>query len=95
MNAPIIGAIIGCVLGLTPPLHKVFFNDPDQGGIFKAWLTESVKNIGDLFAALQLVVVGTKLGTSLLKMKRGEGSGSVPLIPMLSIIFIRFILWPV
>lgn len=60
VNAPIVGAIIGCILGLTPPLHVLFFDDPSEGGFFKAWLTESVKNIGDLFAALQLVVVGAK-----------------------------------
>lgn len=95
VNAPIVGAIIGCILGLTPPLHKLFFDDPAEGGYFKAWLTESVKNIGDLFAALQLVVVGTKLGSSLMKMKRGEASGNVPLRPLFSIIFIRFIIWPV
>lgn len=94
LNAPLIGAIIGAVIGLAPPLHKAFMNEPSEGGIFKAWLTSSVKNIGDLFAALQLVVVGAKLSGSLLKMKKGEASGSVPWIPTLSIFLIRFILWP-
>lgn len=95
LNAPLIGALVGTVLGLTPPLHRAFFNEPHQGGIFKAWLTSSVKNIGDLFAALQLVVVGAKLSGSLLKMKKGEASGQVKVIPMLSIFFIRFIMWPI
>ena len=54
LNAPLIGAFLGCVIGLAPPLHKAFFNEPDQGGIFKAWLTASVKNAGDLFATLQV-----------------------------------------
>jgi auxin efflux carrier family protein len=94
LNAPLIGALVGTVIGLTPPLHRAFFNEPDQGGIFKAWLTASVKNIGELFAALQLVVVGAKLSGSLLKMKKGEASGQVKVIPMLSIFFIRFIMWP-
>jgi len=52
INAPIIGAVIGVVLGLVPALHKVFFSDSEYGGIFNAWLTSSVKNIGDLFAIL-------------------------------------------
>ena len=95
LNAPLIGAIVGAIIGLAPPIHKAFFNEPSEGGIFKAWLTASVKNVGDLFAALQLVVVGAKLSGSLVKMKKGEASGSVKLIPMLSIFFIRFLLWPV
>lgn len=94
LNAPLLGAVIGCIVGLTPPLHRVFFNEPSDGGFFKAWLTASLSNVGDLFAALQLVVVGSKLSKSLLKMKMGEASGAVPWIPMLSILFIRFILWP-
>jgi predicted permease len=94
LNGPLIGAILGAILGLVPPLHRAFFNEPSEGGIFKAWLTSSVSNIGELFAALQLVVVGAKLSGSLMKMKKGEASGSIPVIPMLSIFFIRFILWP-
>ncbi|KAL3428001.1 membrane transporter [Phlyctema vagabunda] len=95
MNAPLVGAIVGAVIGLTPPLHKAFFHEPDQGGIFKAWLTTSIKNVGELFAALQLVVVGAKLGSGLLKMKRGEESGTVRWTPCLIIFLIRFFLWPI
>lgn len=95
LNAHLIGAINGAFIGLIPPLHKAFFGEPSEGGFFKAWLTASVKNIGELFAALQLVVVGAKLSRSLLKMKQGEASGEVEIIPMLIIFFIRFILWPI
>lgn len=94
-NAPLIGAIIGVVIGLTPPLHRAFFNDEQEGGFFKAWLTSSVQNIGDLFAALQIVVVGVKLSDSLRKMKRGEESGKVPWIPMIFVLVVRFVIWPV
>ncbi len=58
------------------------------------WLTASIKNVGELFAALQLVVVGAKLSDSLLKMKQGKASGTVKIVPMLSIFLTRFILWP-
>lgn len=95
LNAPLIGAIVGAILGLIPPLHKAFFGEPQQGGIFSAWLTDSVRKIGALFAALQVVVVGVKLSSSLRKMKRGEDSGNVPWIPTASVLFARFILWPV
>ena len=95
LNAPLIGAIIGAIIGLVPPLHKAFFSEPQEGGIFTAWLTSSVKSIGQLFAALQVVVVGVKLSSSLRKMKKGEDSGSVPWIPTVFVLFVRFIIWPV
>ncbi|KAI4204104.1 MAG: hypothetical protein LQ346_001680 [Caloplaca aetnensis] len=70
LNAPLIGAIIGATIGLAPPLHQAFFNEPQQGGFFKAWLTSCIENVGSLFAALQVVVVGVKLSKCLRKMKR-------------------------
>ena len=94
LHAPLIGAAIGAVIGLTPPLHKAFFGDPENGGIFTAWLTDSVKQIGGLFAALQVVVVGVKLSSSMRKMKRGEDSGNVPWVPLVFVTIMRFIVWP-
>lgn len=43
---------MGAIIGLAPPLHRALFADTEQGGYSKAWLALSVKNIGDLFAAL-------------------------------------------
>lgn len=94
LHAPLLGAITGAVLGLVPPFHKAFFGDPENGGIFTAWLTDSVKNIGGLFASLQVVVVGAKLSSSMRKMKRGEDSGTVPWIPLVFVTTMRFIVWP-
>ena len=94
LHAPLIGASIGAFLGLVPPFHKAFFGDPENGGIFTAWLTASVKNIGGLFASLQVVVVGAKLSSSLRKMKRGEYSGTVPWIPVVFVTVMRFFVWP-
>lgn len=94
LHAPLIGASIGAILGLVPPIHKAFFGDPKNGGIFTAWLTDSVKNIGGLFASLQVVIVGAKLSSSLRKMKRGEHSGTIPWIPVVFVTVMRFIVWP-
>jgi predicted permease len=94
LNAPLIGAIIGLILGLAPPLHRLFFNSPPSGGYFNAWLTTAVRNIGELFAALQLVIVGSKLSSSLRKMKRGEESGEVRWFPMMFVFAVRFLIWP-
>ena len=52
LHTPLIGATTGAIIGLVPPFHKAFFGDPENGGIFTAWLTDSVKNIGGLFASL-------------------------------------------
>ncbi|KAI4284988.1 MAG: hypothetical protein L6R38_001003 [Xanthoria sp. 2 TBL-2021] len=53
LNAPLVGAVVGAVIGLTPPLHRAFFDDPQHGGFFKAWLTSCIQNVGNIFAALQ------------------------------------------
>jgi len=94
VSPPVIGAAIGALVGLVPALHRLFFNEQEEGGYLNAWLTASVSNVGDLFAALQIVVVGVKLSQSLLRMKKGEASGSVPWKPMVIVTFVRFIFWP-
>ena len=94
LHAPLLGALTGAILGLVPPFHKAFFGDPEHGGIFTAWLTDSVQNIGGLFASLQVVVVGAKLSSSLRKMKRGENSGTVPWPPVVLVTVMRFVIWP-
>ncbi|KAK1498076.1 membrane transporter [Colletotrichum cuscutae] len=97
VNAPVIGALIGALLGLVPALHRLFFNEPEEGGYFNAWLTSSVKNVGELFAVLQVIVVGVKLSKAILQYKNGEDSkeSKVPVVPFLAVTFVRFILWPV
>lgn len=94
-NAPLIGAVIGAIIGLTPPLHRAFFNDSFEGGIFTAWLTSSMQNAGDLFVSLQVVVVGVSLASSLRKMKRGEAGGQLPWKAATFVLIIRFVVWPV
>lgn len=94
-NSALIGAVLGAIIGLVPPLHRAFFNDSEHGGFFNAWLTSSLSNIGQLFVSLQVVVVGVSLSSALRKMKRGDASGDMPWIPSLFVLFVRFILWPV
>jgi auxin efflux carrier family protein len=94
INPPFIGATIGVIIGLVPALHRLFFNDMAEGGYFNAWLTSSIKNVGELFVALQVVIVGVKLSLSLRKWKEGEESGTVPPATLFIVIFTRFILWP-
>lgn len=93
-NAPLLGALIGAFIGLIPALHRLFFNDMNEGGYFHAWLTTSIKNIGDLFASLQIIVVGVKLSQSLRNMKKGEESGAFSKTGFFFITFVRFFIWP-
>ncbi|KAI0176257.1 auxin efflux carrier [Hypoxylon sp. FL1284] len=94
INPPFVGAAIGLIIGLLPPLHRLFFNDMDQGGYLNAWLTSSIKNVGQLFMSLQVIVVGVKLSLSLRLMKEGQKAGKLPPGPVIFVIVVRFILWP-
>ncbi|KAE8379768.1 membrane transport protein-domain-containing protein [Aspergillus bertholletiae] len=87
--------VIGAVLGLVPQLHKAFFNKYEDGGIFNAWLTSSVKNIGKLFTTFQIFVVGCKLGVSFERMKASGDSGQIPLKAIVTIFLVRLVIWPV
>jgi hypothetical protein len=93
-NAPLLGALVGAIIGLTPALHRLFFNTSDQGGYLNAWLTTAIKNVGELFASMQIIVVGVKLSQSMRRMKRGEDSGDVHTWSLVLVTIIRFILWP-
>ncbi|RMZ89817.1 hypothetical protein DV736_g2940, partial [Chaetothyriales sp. CBS 134916] len=94
INPPLVGAVIGAVLGLVPALHRAFFADTDAGGIFTAWLTQSLQNVGQLFVSLQVVVVGVSLYSALRKMARGEDSGSISWTSILFVFLVRFAVWP-
>lgn len=88
----ILCTLVGAFLGSVPSLHKAFFNRSDEGGMFNAWLTSSIKNIGKLFTTLQIFIVGGKLGLSFERMS--GGSGRIPLRAILTIFFFRLVLWP-
>lgn len=96
-NAPLLGALLGAVIGLIPALHRAFFNDTYEGGIFSAWLTASLKSIGGLFVPLPVVVAGVSLYTAM-KQARSSSSGSsgasLPWITVTFILVVRFVLWP-
>lgn len=99
-NAPFVGALLGTVIGLTPPLHRAFFSDTQHGGIFTAWLTASLKQIGVLFVPLPVVIAGTSLYTAYTNTKEKGGNGSsetkgLPWMTVSYIMLVRFVVWPV
>lgn len=98
LNAPLIGALVGAVIGLSPPLHRAFFNDTQSGGIFTAWLTASLQKIGTLFVPLPVVIAGTSLYSAYKKTKEKSSNDEpkgLPWVTVTYIMFVRFVLWPV
>lgn len=87
----LIGAILAVVVGLTPALHRAFFADMQNGGWLHAWLTSSIKNVGELFTALQMFIVGSELYKS---MDGREKVGRVPKVGLGLLFVVRFVLWP-
>ena len=102
-NAPLLGAVIGAIIGLIPGLHRAFFSPTDEGGIFTAWLTASLKNIGSLFVPLPVVVAGVSLYTAMKDAIQASRSDdvvdrkrtSLPWGTVSFILVVRFILWPI
>lgn len=95
VDVAMVCTLTGVVLGLVPKLHRAFFNPNNQGGIFNAWLTSSMENLGKLFTSLQIFMVGCKLGVSFERMKRSKNSGKIPVRAILTVFIIRLIIWPV
>lgn len=104
-NAPLLGALAGAVVGLTPLLHRAFFSPSADGGIFTAWLTASLDDIGGLFVPLPVVVAGVSLYTAITETTRknsavssssaSSSSKKLPVPTVIYILVLRFIVWPV
>jgi predicted permease len=96
-NAPLLAAVAGAVVGLAPPLHRAFFYDTDDGGIFTAWLTSSFKTIGQLFVPLPVVIAGVSLYTSIRASRDPDHANEegTPWLTTTFILAVRFVIWPV
>jgi len=95
-NAPLLGAVFGAIIGLIPSLHRAFFSSTEDGGIFTAWLTASLKNIGSLFVPLPVVVAGVSLYTAMKGLKENQTDRvKLPWLTVSFILIVRFVLWPI
>ncbi|KAF2403407.1 hypothetical protein EJ06DRAFT_546668 [Trichodelitschia bisporula] len=100
LNAPLLGAVVGAIVGLAPGLHRAFFADTQDGGVFTAWLTASLQNVGSIFVPLPVVIAGVSLYTSEAQARArgtagGGGTGSGGLWTSIFILVVRFVVWPV
>jgi predicted permease len=93
-DVAIICTVLGTVLGLVPSLHRAFFFDEEDGGIFNAWLTTSIRNIGGLFTTLQIFMVGCKLGITFERMVAEGNSARIPVKAITTIFVVRLVVWP-
>jgi predicted permease len=96
LNAPLLGAVLGAIIGIVPALHRAFFNDTSDGGWFSAWLTTSLENVGQLFVPLPLIIAGVSLYTSRVNAERADTpTASIPWLTTVFVLVLRFIVWPV
>ncbi|KAI0682414.1 membrane transport protein-domain-containing protein [Cytidiella melzeri] len=58
ISPPLTAAIIALVLGMIPPLHDAFFN---KDTALYSSVTQSIENIGELYVATQMFIVGTQI----------------------------------
>jgi hypothetical protein len=92
-DVTILCTILGAILGIVPSLHRVFFFRQKDGGIFNAWLTASIRNIGGLFTTLQIFMVGCKLGVTFERMVAEGNSGRIPVKAITTIFVVRLLVW--
>ncbi|KAF9446971.1 hypothetical protein P691DRAFT_803198 [Macrolepiota fuliginosa MF-IS2] len=92
LNPTTWGGIIAAIIGLIPGLHRAAFAQSDQGGFLNAWIMSSLRNIGSLFSAMEMFVVGSKLSDSF-DVPSHAPSPQPPKGAVIAIIFIRFVIW--
>ncbi len=94
-NAPLLGALAGAVIGLVPVLHRAFFNNSEDGGVFTAWLTSSLGSVGGLFVSLPVVVAGVTLFCATKEAEENHESALAMSLSTLGFVLgVRFIAWP-
>ncbi|GJJ09359.1 hypothetical protein Clacol_003581 [Clathrus columnatus] len=57
-NPPLLAASAAFVLGIVPPLHSLFF---EKGRVLTNTFTQSLYKLGDLYATVQVFILGAQL----------------------------------
>jgi predicted permease len=85
-NPPLTGALLAVLIGLIPPIKHEFFH---KEGFFYGTITTSLINVGELFTALMLFVLGANLQL------KTSGDASTPVLALVYIYLMRFVVMPV
>ncbi|RPA81595.1 hypothetical protein BJ508DRAFT_414665 [Ascobolus immersus RN42] len=91
INPTLLGSFLALFIGLIPPISHAFFAETFDGGFLSAWLTASLRNVGELFTVMQMFVSGSDLSASL---KTKQKSVRLNKKAFAIVFIIRFILWP-
>lgn len=84
-NPPLTGAVLAVLIGLIPPIKHEFYH---KEGFFFGTVTTSLSNIGELFTALMLFVLGANLQI------KTQGESSTPILILIYIYVVRFMVLP-
>ena len=84
-NPPLTGAVLAIFIGLIPPIKHEFYHEE---GFFFGTVTTSLSNIGELFTALMLFVLGANLQI------KTQGESHTPILVLIYIYVMRFMLLP-
>ena len=84
-NPPLTGALLAVTIGLIPPIKREFYN---KEGFFYGSITTSLINVGELFTALMLFILGANLRI------KTQGDSSTSYSILLYIYLMRFIIVP-
>ncbi|EJD41832.1 hypothetical protein AURDEDRAFT_169035 [Auricularia subglabra TFB-10046 SS5] len=84
VNPPVVGALIALCISFVPPLRRTIFED---SGALNVALGEPLNNLGGLYVALQLFIVGSELAVSGAAAKPGVG-------PTIFALAVRFAIMP-
>ncbi|KIN00184.1 hypothetical protein OIDMADRAFT_104156 [Oidiodendron maius Zn] len=93
LNAPLIGAVLGAIVGLVADLKKVFFSPNNAESIFTAWLTASLSIIGSVFIPLPVVIAGVSFYLSAQRPRSQNVQAAAPWLTTIFILVIRFLIW--
>ncbi|KAF8515708.1 hypothetical protein BU17DRAFT_51541, partial [Hysterangium stoloniferum] len=81
VNPPLLGALLAFIIGVIPLLRHMFL---EKGGIFTSTLTQSIQKMGNIYATIQLFVVGAQ-----------PTKKSLPKFALVYLLSYRFILMPI
>lgn len=84
-NPPLTGAVLAVFIGLIPPIKHEFYHEE---GFFFGTVTTSLSNIGELFTALMLFVLGANLQI------KTQGDSHTPILVLIYIYVMRFMVLP-
>ncbi|KAF8583386.1 hypothetical protein K439DRAFT_59872 [Ramaria rubella] len=87
LNPPLLAAVVAIFVGIIPALHQMFLN---KDGAFTGSLTQSIQRLGNVYTAVQILVVGSQLYAG----SERSTTKKLPKFAMIYLLTFRFVLMP-